>query len=148
VTPWLEFLTVTNRRWHSGRLALLGDAAHTTHFTIGHGTQLAIADAISLANQLHAHPDREQALSLYGRERAAAMRATQAYARNSARWFENVPRYVEQDERLFAELLLARGSSLMPHLPPRIFVGLRRAALKLPALSRPMRQAWHVLRGE
>ena len=47
--PWLEFRTITNERWHNGNTVLMGDAAHTTSFTIGSGTRLALEDAMSLA---------------------------------------------------------------------------------------------------
>ncbi len=67
ITPWLEFQTVTNRSWHHGNLALMGDAAHTTHFTIGSGTRLALEDAIGLASQLRDHADIPVALTAYGR---------------------------------------------------------------------------------
>ena len=49
---WLNFRTVTNRRWYDGNIVLAGDAAHTTHFTTGSGTALAIEDAIALAGNL------------------------------------------------------------------------------------------------
>ncbi|MEV6423437.1 FAD-dependent monooxygenase [Streptomyces sp. NPDC051662] len=52
---WLNFRTLTNRTWHHGNLVLLGDAAHTTHYSIGAGTTLALEDAISLAGALRGH---------------------------------------------------------------------------------------------
>jgi 2-polyprenyl-6-methoxyphenol hydroxylase-like FAD-dependent oxidoreductase len=61
--PWLGFRTVTAERWHHGRVVLLGDAAHTTHFTIGSGTKLAVEDAIGLADALDAHADLGSALA-------------------------------------------------------------------------------------
>ncbi len=70
-TPWLEFQTVTNRTWHHGNLALMGDAAHTTHFTIGSGTRLAVEDAIGLATQLRERADIPSALTVV---RQAAVR--------------------------------------------------------------------------
>ena len=50
---WLNFRTLTNERWHHEKLVLMGDAAHTTHFTIGSGTKLALEDALGLAAKLH-----------------------------------------------------------------------------------------------
>ena len=49
---WLDFPKVTNATWHAGNLVILGDAAHTAHFSIGSGTKLALEDSISLAAAL------------------------------------------------------------------------------------------------
>lgn len=114
--PWLEFPTVTNQRWHDGRVALMGDAAHTTHFTIGSGTRLAMEDAMGLADAL-AEDDLDLALEAYGRRRALALTHAQRDAANSAQWFENMPRYIDGNPDRFAELLYARRSALLAHLP-------------------------------
>ena len=57
-SKWLNFTTVRNERWHDGNLVLLGDAAHTAHFSIGSGTKLAMEDALALAACLHEQPTR------------------------------------------------------------------------------------------
>ena len=49
---WLNFRTVTNERWHHDNIVLMGDSAHTTHYSIGSGTILALEDAIALADKL------------------------------------------------------------------------------------------------
>ncbi len=49
---WRTFPTVRCERWHDGRVVLLGDAAHTAHFSVGSGTKLAMEDAIVLADVL------------------------------------------------------------------------------------------------
>src|SRR5262245_26416298 len=64
-TPWLSFRTVTNANWHAGNVVLMGDAAHTTHFTIGSGTRLALEDAISLATSLQEESNLATALERY-----------------------------------------------------------------------------------
>ncbi|MGY1638878.1 FAD-dependent monooxygenase, partial [Geodermatophilus sp. SYSU D00742] len=127
--PWLEFQAVTNARWHDGRVALVGDAAHTTHFTIGSGTRLALEDAMGLADALTEHDALEPALEAYGRRRSAQLRMTQRKAANSARWFEHLPRFIEQDR--FPDLLLRRRSALQFHLPPGVFLRLSDAALSV-----------------
>ena len=71
-TPWQTFRTLTNDTWHHGNLVLLGDAAHTTHYSIGAGTTLALEDAIALAAALREHPGLPHALARYERERKAA----------------------------------------------------------------------------
>ena len=58
---WLNFRTISNPRWHSGKVVLIGDSAHTAHFAIGMGTTLAIEDAIVLADSLHKHSNTELA---------------------------------------------------------------------------------------
>jgi 2-polyprenyl-6-methoxyphenol hydroxylase-like FAD-dependent oxidoreductase len=51
-SQWLRFRTLTNRTWHRGNLVLMGDAAHTTHYSIGAGTTLALEDAMALSGAL------------------------------------------------------------------------------------------------
>lgn len=125
--PWRSFPRVTNDRWHAGKVVLVGDAAHTTHFTIGSGTRLAIEDAIALSASLRAHAPLEESLSAYAAERRAALVPAQAEARLSARWFEDVSRYAGLDADVFFMLLLNRRSALQPYLPPRAFYLLQRA---------------------
>ncbi|RKH05625.1 FAD-binding monooxygenase [Corallococcus sp. CA047B] len=115
--PWLHFKRITNERWYHGKVALMGDAAHTTHFSIGSGTKLAIQDAISLARQLREHAHLPTALQAYDEERRAALVAIQLAARSSSEWFENVPSYIDQSTTPFAHALLnRRGSSVWSYL--------------------------------
>jgi 2-polyprenyl-6-methoxyphenol hydroxylase-like FAD-dependent oxidoreductase len=117
---WLNFRTVTNKHWHDGKIVLAGDAAHTTHFSIGSGTKLAIEDAIALADNLQRHGEVKPALEAYERERQAAIAGPQIAARLSAQWLENVDRYIGLKPRQFATLVRRRRSPLLPHLPPRL----------------------------
>ena len=119
--PWLNFRTVTNRRWDHDNLVLMGDAAHTTHFSIGSGTRLAIEDAIGLAANLDQHDDARPALGAYAKERQHALARPRRRARNSARWFENIPRYIELEAQQFATLLARRDRFSWPlaRLPAR-----------------------------
>src|SRR3954469_15916347 len=67
---WIDFVTVRNERWHHDNVVLLGDAAHTAHFSIGSGTKLAIEDAIALAWALRERPgDVPGSLAAYEAER-------------------------------------------------------------------------------
>jgi anthraniloyl-CoA monooxygenase len=134
--PWRGFRTVSNRRWHHGNLVLLGDAAHTTHFTIGSGTKLAVEDAIALAECLHEHRDLAAALEAYGSQRRTALLLPQRDAALSAQWFEQVPRYVGLPAPQFATLLKQRRSHLLPRLPPRLYHRLHRATEELGAWGR------------
>ncbi|MEV0612354.1 FAD-dependent monooxygenase [Nonomuraea sp. NPDC050404] len=118
---WLNFRTLTNDRWHRDNLVLVGDAAHTTHYSIGAGTALALGDASFLVHALSTRPRLEDALKYYGRERRATIRRAQKTARNSARWYENLPRYIGLPSDQLLDLLGQRHSSLLPYVPPRLY---------------------------
>src|SRR4029450_6115428 len=63
---WTSFPLVRNESWHRENVVLVGDAAHTAHFSIGSGTKLAMEDAIALAQAFQRHPrDLERALVDY-----------------------------------------------------------------------------------
>lgn len=133
---WLNFRTLTNRTWHRGNLVLLGDAAHTTHYSIGAGTTLALEDAISLAGALRDHQELEYALALYERERKSALLSVQSAARHSAQWYENLPRYIRLPPAQMFALLGQRHSPLLPYIPPQLYYRIDRAAGQLEALRR------------
>ncbi|MET7729799.1 FAD-dependent monooxygenase [Streptomyces sp. NPDC005402] len=133
---WLNFRTLTNRTWHRDNLVLLGDAAHTTHYSIGAGTTLALEDAIALADALHAHSELPQALARYERQRKSELLSAQSAARYSAQWYENLPRYIDlPPEQMFA-LLGQRHSPLLPYVPPQLYYRIDRAAGRLEVLRR------------
>jgi anthraniloyl-CoA monooxygenase len=109
--PWLRFVRVSNRRWHHGRVVLVGDAAHTAHFSVGSGTKLAMEDGIALARALTATQGDtlEAALAAYEAERRTEALRLQNAARNSMEWFENVRRYWSLPAEQFAYSLLTRS---------------------------------------
>jgi anthraniloyl-CoA monooxygenase len=107
---WRSFPTVRNARWHHGHVVLIGDAAHTAHFSIGSGTKLAMEDAIALAGALATRPDVPAALAAYESERRPQVESTQRAARMSLAWFEQTERYHGRLEPLqFAFNLLTRS---------------------------------------
>ena len=108
-SKWLNFTTVRNERWHHGNLVLLGDAAHTAHFSIGSGTKLAMEDALALAACLHEQPDTEAALGAYETERRPVVESTQRAAQASLEWFEHIGMYAEQEPTQFCFNLLTRS---------------------------------------
>ncbi|GAB1639841.1 bifunctional salicylyl-CoA 5-hydroxylase/oxidoreductase [Krasilnikovia sp. MM14-A1259] len=108
-SKWLAFTTVRNTRWTSGNVVLLGDAAHTAHFSIGSGTKLAMEDALALAACLHEHPDRDTALAAYESERRPVVESTQRAAQASLEWFENIGVYARQDPIEFCFNLITRS---------------------------------------
>ncbi|MDR2240283.1 MAG: bifunctional salicylyl-CoA 5-hydroxylase/oxidoreductase [Zoogloeaceae bacterium] len=114
-SDWLNFNRVLCKRWHRGNIVLIGDAAHTAHFSIGSGTKLAMEDAIALSQTLLAHPDDPgQALVRYQTEREAEALRLQSAARNRMEWFENVARYARLAPEQFAYALLT-GSQRIGH---------------------------------
>ena len=106
---WLSFTTITNRTWHHRHVVLLGDAAHTAHFTIGSGTKLAMEDAIALVEALERHERLADALAYYEQGRAPVVEATQAAAFESLTWFEHLDRYLELAPRQFMFNFLTRS---------------------------------------
>jgi anthraniloyl-CoA monooxygenase len=107
---WLNFHTVRNARWSAGNVVLLGDAAHTAHFSIGSGTKLAMEDAITLAWAFRDHDgDVREALDVYEAERRPVVESTQRAAQASLEWFEGISRYVGQSPEQFAFNLLTRS---------------------------------------
>src|SRR5687767_1332423 len=109
--PWLTFVRVSNASWYHDNVVLIGDAAHTAHFSIGSGTKLALEDAIALARVADEHGtmDLPHALQRYQDERMTEALRLQNAARNSMEWFENVRRYVNLDPPQFAYSLLTRS---------------------------------------
>jgi anthraniloyl-CoA monooxygenase len=106
---WLNFHTVRNERWSAGNVVLVGDAAHTAHFSIGSGTKLAMEDAISLAWAFRDGDDVPAALAAYEAERRPLVASTQRAAQASLEWFEGISRYVGQDPCIFAFNLVTRS---------------------------------------
>jgi anthraniloyl-CoA monooxygenase len=114
---WIRFPRVVCKTWvhHNGRapVVLMGDAAHTAHFSIGSGTKLALEDAIELARCIDKSPsDLTQALADYQAVRSVEVLKIQNSARNSTEWFENVARYVHLPPEQFAYSLLTRSQRI------------------------------------
>lgn len=108
-SQWIAFRTVSNARWSYGNTVLLGDAAHTAHFSIGSGTKLAVEDALALAACLEENDTLPAALAAYETERRPVVRSTQRAARASLEWFEDLATYVDQPPHQFAFNLLTRS---------------------------------------
>lgn len=90
---WGNFRTLRTRRWHDGRVVLLGDAAHTAHFSVGSGTKMAMEDAVALAAALVEQPDDvPAALDRYEAERRPSVERIQGAARPSLSWWEHFGR--------------------------------------------------------
>jgi anthraniloyl-CoA monooxygenase len=112
-SAWIAFVTVRNRTWHDGNLVLIGDAAHTAHFSIGSGTKLAMEDAISLARSVERRGDDvEGALTDYQLERKPVVERFQEAAVESRTYFENTRRYLHLEPMAFAFHLLTRSGRI------------------------------------
>ncbi|MBS2028608.1 MAG: bifunctional salicylyl-CoA 5-hydroxylase/oxidoreductase [Deltaproteobacteria bacterium] len=118
-SAWISFGTLRNGSWRhlasngGGKgpwVVLLGDAAHTAHFSIGSGTKLALEDAIALDKALaQNNDDLPTALAAYESERRPAVERIQRAAQESLLWFENTHRYVGLEPLQFAFALLTRS---------------------------------------
>jgi len=106
---WISFGTVRNETWRHGNVVLLGDAAHTAHFSIGSGTKLAMEDALALAACLHENDSVAAALTAYEAERKPVVVSTQRAAQASLEWFENLGQYVSQEPLQFAFNIMTRS---------------------------------------
>ena len=106
---WRKFPAISCAQWSFDNVVLMGDAAHTAHFSIGSGTKLAIEDAISLAELITEKGDLQAAFDVYEEERRLEVIKLQSAARNSTEWFEDVPRYSALEPIQFAYSLLTRS---------------------------------------
>ncbi|MGH7706880.1 MAG: bifunctional salicylyl-CoA 5-hydroxylase/oxidoreductase, partial [Vulcanimicrobiaceae bacterium] len=123
--PWVKFNLINNQCWYRENLVLMGDAAHTAHFSIGSGTKLALEDAICLVTALRAHSSRAAAFAAYQESRRLEVLRLQNAARNSTQWFENVERYANLAPEQFAYSLLTRSQRISHEnlrLRDRVFV--------------------------
>ena len=108
-SKWVSFATVRNERWRHENVVLLGDAAHTAHFSIGSGTKLAMEDSLALAACLYEQASVDDALAAYEAERRPVVQSTQRAAQASLEWFENLGQYVHQEPLQFGFNIMTRS---------------------------------------
>jgi anthraniloyl-CoA monooxygenase len=108
-SKWINFLLVKNANWFFENVALIGDALHTAHFSIGSGTKLAIEDAIALAECFGKTQSVEGALLEFEASRKPVIEAYQAAAYESMRWFENARQYMNLSPIELAYALMMRS---------------------------------------
>ena len=111
-SSWINFIHLDCARWRHQNLILLGDAAHTAHFSIGSGTKLAMDGAIALTQALEQTADLRFAAQLYELDRRPRAEALQAAARESQKYFENIKRTSHFEPEQFAFHLLTRSGRI------------------------------------
>ncbi|MFN0207516.1 MAG: bifunctional salicylyl-CoA 5-hydroxylase/oxidoreductase [Planctomycetota bacterium] len=111
---WRTFPTIRNERWVHRNIVLVGDAAHTAHFSIGSGTKLAMEDAIALANAFNQNGigNIPRALEAYETVHKPVTLRIQKAAQTSREWFENCARYIKQDPIQFKFNLMTRSKRI------------------------------------
>ncbi|HEY5858464.1 MAG TPA: FAD-dependent monooxygenase [Aldersonia sp.] len=109
---WARFCNLTLERWSSGNVVLIGDAAHTAHYTLGSGTKLAMEDAIALAAALSTHDDITAAFTAYERSRRPAVERFKALAGRSQRWWETYRLRAVQPAEQIALSYMTRAGNL------------------------------------
>jgi len=109
---WLNFRDVTNKRWSSQNVVLIGDAAHTAHFSIGSGTKQALEDAIALAASIEVGGTVVEALGRYDAERRPVAASLRRSAMTSLEWFEAIERYSDLPAEQFVFQLLTRSQRI------------------------------------
>ena len=108
-SKWLQFPTIECETWHVDNVVLVGDAAHTAHFSVGSGTKLAMEDAIALADLLVADPSLADCLDAYESERRPEVESLQRAAKASLEWFEGADRYRDMEPEQFVFSMLTRS---------------------------------------
>jgi anthraniloyl-CoA monooxygenase len=109
---WRIFPTVRCEKWHVGNTVIIGDAAHTAHFSIGSGTKLAMEDAIALATSLTKHDDIPTALEDYYESHWLGVAKIQRAADVSRKWFEEISRYCKFEPEQFVASLMSRSKKI------------------------------------
>ena len=111
-SAWRNFPNIRNATWIMDKVALVGDAKATAHFSIGSGTKLAMEDAIALYEALRADGSVKGALARYDSQRREGVERTQHAADVSLAWFENMRRYWNMDPQQFAFGLMSRSKQI------------------------------------
>jgi anthraniloyl-CoA monooxygenase len=147
-STWLNFVTIKNQTWHHDNIVLVGDSAHTAHYSVGSGTRMAMEDAIALAQALNEHEGLEEAFVYYEQGREPITEAIQEAAKTSYTWFTNLSRYealepiqlafnlVTRSGRIGYDNLRTRDSSFVDRVD-RWFSMRARQTIKEPILAPP-----------
>ena len=109
---WRQFPRLWCETWVSGNRVILGDAAHTAHFSVGSGTRLAMEDAIALVHALAENGSVEEALAAYQQARPPIARKIVDAANTSATWYESFGEKMKLEPMEFAHDYLMRSGRM------------------------------------
>ncbi|MBP9219734.1 MAG: bifunctional salicylyl-CoA 5-hydroxylase/oxidoreductase [Sterolibacterium sp.] len=147
---WPGFQQIRCQQWHYDNIVLLGDAAHTQHFSIGAGTRLALEDALALSHHLAEEGvlenpvRRSQALQRYQEERQQEMLRLLNAARNRMEWFEHIDRHQHLESGQFAYALLTSsqrvGHASLQQRDPGYIDGVERQVAARAGIDKPAGQ--------
>ncbi|KAA3624714.1 MAG: monooxygenase [Proteobacteria bacterium] len=130
---WRRFPVVTNRRWSTGNVVLLGDALRTVHFSIGSGTRLAMEDAIALAKAFGAAGgDVRAALESFESSRRPTTDKLLRAADASLGWYEKMDAHMSLSPYEFAHGYMTRTGRVsheqLTRIAPRFMSRFRQIA--------------------
>ncbi len=136
---WMHFRTVSLPRWHHENVVLIGDAAHTAHYSVGSGTKMALEDAIVLADSLTtgAEPALAGALRRYEDIRRPRVEALQDAAVRSQRWWDSIGHRLDLPAPQLMLAYLSRGGVVSASRLAQSDPGLLRAGLAAFAGTEP-----------
>jgi 2-polyprenyl-6-methoxyphenol hydroxylase-like FAD-dependent oxidoreductase len=109
---WRQFPRLWCENWTAGNCVLIGDAAHTAHFSIGSGTRLALEDGLALVKALQLHGNVPAALEAFQASRPTIARKIVDAANTSAVWYETFAAKMQLPPMDFAFDYLTRSGRL------------------------------------
>lgn len=143
---WRRFPHIHCEHWHHANIVLLGDAAHTAHYSLGSGTKLALEDGITLAQQVFGSEESlGSRLDAYQSIRQARVRDIQELANNSNHWFERLVDFADLSAEQFACALLMRTRYRGEPTPPQQYDKMVQLARTSMAKASPEKRLRHVL---
>lgn len=111
---WRNFMTVSREAARDGKFVAIGDALQSGHFSIGHGTTMAVVTALLLAKTLGAETGIAAALDSFNARAVPLVRLFKDHADSSRLWFESVGERIG----LSNEELPASSDARRKDLPP------------------------------
>lgn len=131
-TRWSRFTNLSLDRWSTGNVVLLGDAAHTAHYTLGSGTKLALEDAIALADALTGESSVSAAFAAYEDARRPPVERFKRLAHRSQAWWDTYRMRADWPvDRLAVSYMTRSGNLTLDHYAADQPEVIRRALTRL-----------------